>query len=350
MPRYPALDGLRGVAISLVLLCHLWQFQQGWVGVDIFFVLSGYLITKILLTERESSHYWRKFWLRRATRIVPPYLVTVGAAWVVFGIPRVLWPYLLLPGANIAHTIHKDEFIRTALNPLWSLSVEEHYYLLWPLLVRLLRRRSLIAISALQIILEQILRIAGILHGYQPKGAIYFLTPFRLDGLAWGSLLALLIASPTMNAWIKDNCGWPFAGTVCAFMACGPWLLVERFPLFCAAIGYSLVAVCSAACVAYLVTRKDTFVSRMLTWGPLVWLGRISYGVYLYHYIFRNMAFHRAARLHFGHQWLVSFPVVIATLFVAWLSFKYFETPIMAWGKCKIQRYDEEPAALAAAA
>jgi len=215
----PTLDGVRGVAILLILGHHLLapigslRFRATfvdslWIGVDLFFVLSGFLITRILLAARDKPRCFRNFYLRRALRIFPLYyafLAALGlAAWLSpaaidheGAITRSL-PWVAGYATNIFIAL-RAEFLTPLLNPLWSLAIEEHFYLLWPLLIFLLPRRALIAACIGLIVAPLLLRLA--FASSLPSGTLHTLTPFRIDTLAAGSLVAVLMERGPWPAW-----------------------------------------------------------------------------------------------------------------------------------------------------
>ncbi len=204
--RYRGLDGFRGIAVALVMLFHgqrlfagsvvVPAFDAGWVGVDLFFALSGFLITGILVRTREHPRYWRNFVLRRALRIVPPYALLLllvlaprALAGVDTGIPWWTYPTFLSNywiGAQGSHDI--------TLDLTWSLSVEEQFYLVWPLAVWALGRRGLLPLSTLAMLLAPALRYAW----FDPATEVtYMWTPCRVDSLAAGALGSLALSGPS---------------------------------------------------------------------------------------------------------------------------------------------------------
>src|SRR3989475_6681052 len=220
----PVLDGLRGVAVLLVLLIHaIWGplrpatasidvvvravAYAGWMGVDLFFVLSGFLITGILLDTRGQPGWWPNFIARRALRIFPLYY---GALTVLF----VLLPWLVRWSNPEFVTLQANQrwywtytvnllAARTGgsgtplyTSHLWSLSIEEQFYLIWPLIVWACRPRTLLRVAALAVIAGLAFRLGLVLHDPLNARAVYTLTPGRLDGLMTGAALAVLARSP----------------------------------------------------------------------------------------------------------------------------------------------------------
>jgi peptidoglycan/LPS O-acetylase OafA/YrhL len=149
MRRVPQLDGLRAIAILMVFAHHALHVPFLWTGVDLFFVLSGYLITGILLKAkpgRAVGGYWKPFYLRRASRILPPYIGLLAVLAFTFHVPwSHIWYWYAFFGANFALAFGKATV--DAMTPLWSLAVEEQFYFLWPWVVLWCSRRSLKRIS-----------------------------------------------------------------------------------------------------------------------------------------------------------------------------------------------------------
>ncbi len=217
--RNPRLDGLRGAAILPVMLYHLTFFgfatnpvdralaflpSLGWTSVDLFFVLSGYLITGILRRAAGSDRYFRSFYARRALRIFPlyygvllfffviaPRITAFGdpsAFWVAGASQDTVWYWVYLQNLHVAFTGRFDHHF---LGIAWTLCIEEQFYLVWPLVVLLASRRSMIRICAGLIVGALVLRVAGVAYGASPVALLTF-TLFRIDTLAAGALLAVL--------------------------------------------------------------------------------------------------------------------------------------------------------------
>lgn len=303
--RIPVLDGVRGVAVLLVMFAHFGKPDTdgfgvtlergissfGWAGVDLFFVLSGFLITGILLDTRESPSFFRTFYTRRFLRIFPLYYAFLAIVLWLWG-PRAgadeamqrqgwLWAYL----TNFDIVRHGVFFgASSVLNHLWSLAVEEHFYFVWPFFVFLLDRRRLAMVAVLGLVGAEVARIGLQLHGSRAIAA-YMLTPTRVDGLAIGALLAILARSPGGLARWK-----PYAASllVAAVVAIGyvftqephfyynSWKVVP-IALPALAIGFgAMLLLAVAADDASLLARF--FRSRVLRF-----YGRYSYGLYVWH-------------------------------------------------------------------
>jgi peptidoglycan/LPS O-acetylase OafA/YrhL len=309
MPRNLALDGLRGVAVFMVILLHHNYLNVGWMGVDVFFALSGFLITSILRRMRADEHYWADFWIKRGTRILPPLILTIAM------VPR---PHY------------------ETLAPLWSLAVEEHFYIVWPFAVRFMSRASLLHLIGALLLLESILRAAVSIH-HRSFSLVYYTTPFRLDGLLLGSLLAVSLESPAKKVAIGRFSASTAVGLAAVYigMRVGLGLSFTKDAnssiLYNVAV-YPLVALGCAALVAYVLTHGESICARLLSFRPVVFLGSISYGVYLYQVPIKQIVTRWTGWTN-RHAFFLDFPL---TILFSWISFKVYERPFMVWGKRRL--------------
>lgn len=337
--RIKALDGYRGIAVGIVLLRHLFGIPGTWMGVDIFFVLSGFLITTILRNERTDPNFWKAFYLRRVTRILPAFLILLAATAVLLPMDwRHLWFYYAFFGGNIAVITLGDAAVGP-LSVIWSLAVEEHFYFVWPVNVKFLKDKALTWILLAIIVGEPILRVAS-LHLIPEWKPYYFLTPFRLDGLAFGGLLSILLSQPDTRARIERGLTRSLvaAGTVCVVFFGVFRIWRENTVLFNAG-GYSLIALTSAIVMAWIVVRPQNTLTKVVAWAPLCFLGRISYGLYLYHSLVRDVVI-RIARAHgYNHNIRTSFVTLPVSIFLAWLSFEFIEKRCLEFGRRKVGAY-----------
>jgi len=312
--REPALDGVRGAALLGVMLFHFTMFEQsgqplyrtalrlataGWVGVDVFFVLSGFLITGILLDTKDGPCFFRNFYVRRALRMLPLYyaalamamlalLVSVGAqtpeARALLTRQVWLWTY----ATNIEFTIagHWDFNIgRVWLNHFWSLAVEEQFYLVWPVVVLALSRRAL-AVSTLALaVAAPLLRAIMIADGIRP-GIVLTFTPCRLDELALGALAAVLVRVPALRPPV-------LRALPCLTVAALPplaWLLWTRklywLDPIVNIVASTPLAVLSAVVILRCALEPDSGLARLLRSRLLRFLGKYSYGTFVFHYMF----------------------------------------------------------------
>ena len=307
----PALDGVRGFAVLGVACSHIFPgathsafealvhdaFSFGARGVDLFFVLSGFLITGILYDSLPDPGFFRKFYARRILRIFPLYygvLAIFAVAALIFGLNfhrQLLSLALYLQNTNlIAQRIH-DYFGPTAL-PLphfWSLAVEEQFYLVWPITVFLLRtRRRLLIFCAAALVLCPFLRFFLFTHGVN-----YFIvganTLCRSDSLLAGAALALLVRSRFHDRILRAS-GWIFlasaaVGALSLYSAYhGPLLNTPTGFQIYLAFDFSTTAIASVGVIG--LSLRSRLASRLCTLGPMRWLGKYSYGIYVLHLIF----------------------------------------------------------------
>jgi len=305
----PALDGLRGVAVLLVVICHISeQFYPpnvaarclqavafvGWTGVDLFFVLSGFLITGILFDAKGGSGYFRNFYARRTVRIFPLYYVTLAILYLL--LPALLsgrangdrlfqalmqsQPHWAWYGAYLVDVLIAWKGFLFA-GHFWSLAVEEHFYLVWPFLVYSFSRRRLVSLSLGLFVAPLILRAVMVLCHAAPT-AIYVLTPCRMDGLALGAVLALTLRSPqglqTMLRFARF--ALPAAGAMwfTLFVLQGGW---GQYGPIQQTLGYLVTEVFYGAVL--VMTLASTGLAAVMSVGPLRLLGKISYAVYVFH-------------------------------------------------------------------
>ena len=348
-PRIAPLDGLRGLAVLAVILYHGALFEPasagagalvraaarfGWAGVDLFFVLSGFLITRILADSRGATNYFRVFYARRFLRIFPLYYVSLLLLVLLFRVGAGESAWYWLYASNVKVTL--DGWPAAPLSHFWSLAVEEQYYLVWPLAVSLLPRRTLAALCGSLVLLVPAARVAGFL-GVVPEIGLYVLTPFRLDGLAAGSLLALLlpqIAEPRRYV--------PHAAAVLVLAALATGLVVgtagDAFwgtpPML--TLGFTVLAVGFAALVFLAIALpRGSLLPALLEWRPLRAAGKVSYAMYVFHWpvthALREAGFRPAAIAPGAAGWAVYLAILLAVVsLLAAVSWKLLEAPCLA--------------------
>ncbi len=313
--RVPALDGVRGVAILLVMLFHfsalvpsggtfversIYRFTgAGWAGVDLFFVLSGFLITGILYDSKAAvQQYFRNFYARRALRIFPVYYAFLVALIVLIPLVahdqrfasdavahRFFWYATYLTNVKLldAAPLNTNDFL--IVGHLWSLAVEEQFYLIWPGLVLLFARRRLLAICAALIVWGFVLRIVMDVAG-AGRYVTYEITPARIDTLAVGAFIALAFREPRDFSALK-RWAWPIA--VPSAIAIVVLYSVTRdfsaYDFWVQTVGFSAFALLFGAVVLSAITATaGTPAHRLYTIGALRWLGKYSYALYLFHW------------------------------------------------------------------
>jgi peptidoglycan/LPS O-acetylase OafA/YrhL len=311
--RVPALDGLRGAAMLLVLLTHgitvpLWtattRFDTmartvaitGWVGVDVFFVLSGFLITGILLDTRGQPRWWRNFIVRRALRVFPLYYGALLFLFIV--LPRVVhwsapqfitlqanqrwyWSYTV----NLLYAFTRGQGAPLYTGHFWSLSIEEQFYLIWPLVVWACEPRHLPRVALLTMLGGLAFRLALVLHDPGNARAAFFLTPGRLDGLMIGATLAVVARQPGGLAQLASWAPRVLGGSVFALGLLAilrstldpkdPVVAVLVFPIVALAFGALLVLI--------LVGPPSSGLIRVMTRPWLRNWGTYSYAIYIIH-------------------------------------------------------------------
>jgi peptidoglycan/LPS O-acetylase OafA/YrhL len=360
--RIPELDGLRGLAIGMVLMAHLFEvvsrpgsalayalvpLRLNWTGVDLFFVLSGFLIGGILLDARESSNYFRVFYTRRFFRIVPIYavlLLSVGLALYLSAagiigkyeelfIGRLPWVYFAAFLQNIGMSLHKV-WGTFPLGVTWSLAVEEQFYLTLPLLIRFLDRRALLRFILFAIAGAPLLRAFFFHHDPTNFFTWYTLMPCRADSLLLGVLGAIVLRDPRWRSWLLGN--RRFSSLLLGFLLAGSALLAWRSPSpyqgFMATAGFTLLALTYLALLLYALLYRDSWFSHCLRWSWLRGLGMIAYGMYLFHQLFSSLIFGRLPWLHSWHDVGLSVIVLFVTTSFCRLSWLYFEKPLVQLG------------------
>ncbi len=354
--RIPQLDGLRGVAIALVVIFHYVNFavdsgaprilsflvrptNLGWSGVDLFFVLSGFLIGGILLDARESPNYFRVFYRRRVCRIFPVYFAFLAAIFVVAHfarppldekfMPAIPWAALATFCQNFWMAIH-NIFGAVVLAPTWSLAVEEQFYLTLPAVIYFVRHSRLIWVLTGGIILAPLFRLAMFLMGPGFYAGIYVLLPCRMDTVLFGVTAAYLIRRPG---------AWEFARAHRQQL----WTLTELLTVVCVLffykasaidpptmlIGYDCIGLLYACILA--LSLVDEWLARVLQAKWLMALGAISYCLYLIHPIVFEMVFAPLKDQHNGGAIAASLALVL-TIAIAKLSWEYFEKPLVGFG------------------
>lgn len=248
----------------------------GWAGVNLFFVLSGFLITSILLESRTKPHYFRNFYGRRVLRIWPVYVLLLAvvyleAPWFIGpSIGRAIltapwWAYVLF----LQNSFHLA--LPPALGPTWSLAIEEQYYFVWAPLVRLVKRPWLLSILLVAVLLGSPLMRHANFHWMTPTNTL-----IHLDGIAWGSLLALGLHRLPLS---RRN--WMLLGV--AGMAVGFWAAATVAGGTSFLDSALAVAFGGAVLAAIASTGARNPLNRILSKGPLAYYGRISYGLYMIH-------------------------------------------------------------------
>ena len=346
---YPVLDGLRGLAVLLVVFYHNFGFINyfffGWLGVDLFFVLSGFLITDILLKTKNAPTYLRNFYARRLLRIFPLY-------YVVLFIFLVLFPLFNIKLLNLDYYIHNQIWIWTylqnwlfifhppyktsALDHFWSLAVEEQFYLVWPFVI-LLFRKSRDVIYLLGFLLVGVITLRFVIWNYHIENLAYFnlYTFSRIDGICIGSMLAVFrVTNPK-----AVNRYFTFIVLGLAALNFGFYFFNKgnRFSYpYLAIAGYTTFAVVFGLLVNEGVEQQNVFVKQIFSFSFLKFFGKISYSLYIFHWPLYLMLSPILTAWFSKHLVIINGHIassIIATLLsilLAFLSFHFFEKRFLA--------------------
>jgi len=351
--RITELDGLRGLAILFVLVYHYANFdvpphslfyylslpqRLTWTGVDLFFVLSGFLIGGILIDQRESSQYFSTFYLRRFHRILPIYYILIASLFIgtmlwprsaLFASAMPLWPYPL--------------FLQNLLSPVvmtfgpawsgatWSLAIEEQFYLLLPLAVRRLSAKSLLRFVIACVLAAPIVRTVLILNGARFE-QVHPLLPARADGLGLGVLVAMILRSPEAVSYIRRHAqalcslGAAMVAILICFLKWTNWKLIGTF-------GYTAIGTLYAVVLLFVLLFPVPRLKRFLNWQWLRWLGTVSYCVYLIHtpvhYLVFNSWYSHPPLIHDGETLVLTLAALVITFEIAQLSWDMIERPLL---------------------
>lgn len=343
-PRLAPLDGLRAVAVLFVFFAHSIgdRVPGGFVGVDIFFVLSGYLITGLLVREwqTQQSIDVAAFYIRRALRLYPALsLALVGVA-VITPLIGYGWPHFLLDSIfALTYTydfwaVHQPASL---VGHFWSLSVEEQYYVLWPpLLIVFLRRgtRTVVRATALAVGVSFAVQVVSALT--LGGGRVYFLPLGHANELLIGSLFAIVLAGTraTTVRRLTANSTFAWAAWVPIAVVALTARHVQAEWLYLG--GLAGLAACSCVIIGHLVGRPVSLMGRLLGSAPAAWFGKRSYAFYLFHQpviiLLRHYNIH--------YRWLLPAALLITTVLV-WVSFALVERPALRL-KRRWERYSTQ--------
>jgi peptidoglycan/LPS O-acetylase OafA/YrhL len=343
----PALDGVRGIAILLVLVCHLaystgavlngtlkGYMLFGWTGVDLFFVLSGFLITGILIDTRDTPGRARTFYRRRCLRILPLYYLAVAAGFFIVPRVNVGWLSDLYPSSQgwVSYLLYVQnwwiplhERSHSLFGQFWSLGVEEQFYLFWPMCVWWISPRYLARVCVAGMVSTLLLRLALMPH-HAGATIILMSTVTRMDSLLCGALCAIVVRNKelyaTIGRWIPRLAVISVAGIVYIYK--GPPAADQSYVQ---TIGFTMLAIGYATLVltAFRSDGSGSLVERVLCVSPLRMFGKYSYGIYVYHGLI-FVAAARAIKVHTTLQSVIFCAGVATTsLLAAVISYELFE-------------------------
>jgi peptidoglycan/LPS O-acetylase OafA/YrhL len=311
----------------MVFLHHAFHVPLMWSGVDLFFILSGYLITGILLKDVDRLSFpalLKKFYVRRAERILPAYLVFLAIA-LFFTASSLghLWPYYAFFLQNVPYAFHMQA--PDALTPLWSLAVEQHFYLFWPAIIFFVPRRALAPLMIGILCLEPVLRAfcTPLFAGADP---IYVLTPFRLDAMAAGALAALLLPRcrrPQTIRWAQAAMALGILSYI--LLAPHPWFRRSANTIPFNSLAYSLNILILGGLFTWVVLSENTWLTRLLSNPLLRGLGRISYMFYLLHLLILDQT-----STHIPGRTSAAAVAFVITTGMAALSWFLIEKPVLS--------------------
>jgi peptidoglycan/LPS O-acetylase OafA/YrhL len=339
--RLPALDGIRGVAILMVIFYHLLRYNNNpigvishhlWLGVDLFFVLSGFLITGILYDTRGQEHYFRNFYARRVLRIFPIYYGFLGGLLIFspiflktdvkqFRVYLHYQEWWWLYAANLLQAF--KGWICFAVDPFWSLAIEEHFYLIWPLIIAFAPRRFLARICIGVILFSLCLRIVAAFV----SGNTFFTQLFtlcRFDGLALGGWIAIRLRERRPVYAIP----MVIVGFALLVVSSSSYWFFGQHSFFGRTFLYSINAIAFAGMLALNVNKPWP----MMTSRFLRFFGKYSYCLYVVHCLFIDLC-----RYWFYSHLLRLIVAPVASIATAWLSWHLVESPIL-----RLKRYFPE--------
>ncbi|HEY0564830.1 MAG TPA: acyltransferase [Terriglobales bacterium] len=364
----PALDGVRGLAILLVLWHHCYLLPHpghpllqaayqlshaGWLGVDLFFVLSGFLITGILFDSVDRRDYFSRFYRRRALRIFPLYYGVIALLLLATWVAHIHWhgrEWLLLTytqniGLRAPFTFDLTDWAN--LNHFWSLAIEEQYYLVWPFVIYLAyqwnptsARQRLIGIATLFSAAALAMRFIVAPH-INPE-YLFTSTPFRADSLLIGSALALILRGPAPQWWraTRARPAWLLLTLSAAALALLGYLngSFEWWDRPVETVGFTLASLLAAALIALCIPEAgSSFVRNAFSNRILRWFGKYSYGLYVWHALpysvlrWRVHLFLQRRAVSELLSWSTADVLsMTASVGLAWLSFHLFEQRFLA--------------------
>jgi peptidoglycan/LPS O-acetylase OafA/YrhL len=358
-PYYASFNGLRGIAVMMTLLHHYASFWHAkklaavtWTGVDLFFVLSGFLITGILVDSIETPHYFRDFYVRRALRIFPvfytffailllltPVLGLIYTRWLItfpLYVGNLTLPFLLARvNPTMVLVMYHGHPVEVAnIGHLWSLCIEEQFYLLWPSVIWFVRdRRKLMRICVVVSLLTLVGRFFLWKFFWHPL-LIHWATYTRWDTLLIGAWFSLWLRQTTLSTLALRRIGNLMILVPALVFALGMWLFGRGWEVeqvlqsgFLCTFGYTLIALTCAGIMVRSLDESSPF-SRVLRFGPMASLGIISYGFYF----LQELPLPLLQRLAFWHPrfgFAMPFVAFALSLVGAKLSFKYLESPFL---------------------
>jgi peptidoglycan/LPS O-acetylase OafA/YrhL len=351
--RIIQLDGLRGVAVLMVVAFHFLDNQYagldlnpvekflqkttsfGWTGVDLFFILSGFLIGSILLKNRGSKFFFRTFYIRRLLRIIPIYYVLLAiffgihytplfiSSAYIFDYPIPLWNFITFTQNFVMAA--QNHFGPAALTPTWSLAVEEQFYLIIPLIVYFFRNKYLPYVIGIFIALAIVTRSLAT-NWYQE----YTLLPCRIDTPIIGFMVAYLLQYDSIVSFIRKH----LSKIKFSFLFIFVPLTGSAIFFDSGHLNHTIIAIFFAAVLLIVRFTVKGMLYNILTYKPLLLIGRYSYFIYLYHQLINGLLHlhilgHKKQMLFDANSYLVTGASLVIVYVLSAFSFRYFEKPLI---------------------
>jgi peptidoglycan/LPS O-acetylase OafA/YrhL len=349
--RIEALDGLRGLLAMMVCISHYFgevahgipAVMAGWIGVKVFFVLSGFLMTRIILTHMSSPNFASVFYMRRICRTLPVYLVTIAIIFVSLALFRhapwmeaerfmPLWSYLTFTQSFVM--IARGDFGSDWQTPTWTLTVEEQFYLIAPVICLLTPRRYLLRVLIAGAIASVMFRALAYGPGVIPPMAALVLLPGAAHSMLLGMIAALLLMSPRID-WARYELALRVAPIVCLLTLAVTVALDDRERRLFNMIGVPMVSVAAAVYLMGIV--RGTPEAERLKSKNLGFLGQLSYSIYLLHMpvlgLMHGLILAAKPDIATPEQIAVTVVAVPMAVVLAWGVNRTIEQPMIAYGR-----------------
>ncbi len=360
MKRIPQIDGLRAIAILLVISFHYINNQLvnatdkiakffclatsfGWAGVDLFFVLSGFLIGSILIANKHKNKFFSTFYIRRFVRIIPTYYLLIIFFIIICTIPFFKTNYFVA-GNNVIptwsyflmmHNVYMGQLNNmgnNAMSVTWSIGIEEQFYLIIPFIIYYIKNKWLPFLLVFFIILANIFRFYYTTPGQWIPA--YVLLPCRMDAISFGVLIAWINSNYNLTTFAtkyfkKISLIMISTVAICAFL----YLKYQDIGI----IRNSLFALFFACAIVFALSKPNSFYGKILANNALNWIGKISYSLYLFHYLIIGI-FNVIATTYFKNIGTIlgictTILALLFTFLFSWIVYNYIEKPTVALGK-----------------